>query len=179
VTAAGFGYACAGALAVVLAVAAVAKVRDLGATAASFARLGLPRPATMARVVPAVEGGTAVVLLLTPVLGGLVALVLLSFFTTFLVTRLLAGVRAPCSCFGSSRRDPLSAANLVGNGFLVLLALAALAAPGPRRPTVADLAALGGGVAVEVAVHALVRRIVSGTEDGGNLSPGAPNTVAN
>jgi uncharacterized membrane protein YphA (DoxX/SURF4 family) len=158
VTLAGFGYACAVALAVVLVVAAVAKVRDLGATARSFAELGLPRPTTMARVVPAVEAGTAAVLLLTPVLGGFVALGLLAFFTTFLVTRLLAGVQTPCSCFGSARQEPISAANLVGNGFLVLLAVGALASSGPQLPSVADIAVLAAAVAVEVVVHAVVRR---------------------
>jgi uncharacterized membrane protein YphA (DoxX/SURF4 family) len=161
VTAGGFGYACALALAVVLAVAAVAKVRDLTATARSFAGLGVPRPATMARVVPAVEAGTAVILVLTPVLGGFVALGLLAFFTTFLVTRLLAGVQAPCSCFGSTRRDPISPASLVGNTFLILLAIGALASSGPQVPTVGDLAVLGAAVAVEVVVHAVVRRAVT------------------
>jgi hypothetical protein len=178
VTAAGFGYACAVALAVVLAVAAAAKARDPGATAASFARLGLPRPATLARVVPAFEGGTAVVLLLTPVLGGFVALTLLAFFTTFLVSRLVAGVREPCSCFGSSRRDPLSVANLVGNGFLVLLAVGALAASGPQRPTATDVAVLAGAVVVEIAVHALVRRGVAGTEKERPLASGDADAVA-
>jgi uncharacterized membrane protein YphA (DoxX/SURF4 family) len=163
-TAAGFGTACAVALAVVLAVAAAAKVRDLAATAASFAALGLPRPAAMARVVPVSEGGIAVVLVLVPVLGGFLALVLLAFLTTFLASRLIAGVRAPCSCFGSRRSDPISAANLVGNGFLVLLALGALGAPRPERPTAVDLAVLAGAVAVEILVHTVVRRVVSRTQ---------------
>jgi hypothetical protein len=161
VSLAGFGYACALALAGVLVVAAVAKVRDPAATARSFEALGVPRPRTMARVVPAVEGGTAVVLVLTPALGGLVALGLLGFFTTFLVSRLVAGVRAPCSCFGSIRHDPLSAANLVGNAFLLLLAVGALLSSGPQVPAVADVAVLAGAVAVEMAVHAIVRRSVT------------------
>jgi uncharacterized membrane protein YphA (DoxX/SURF4 family) len=155
---AGFGYACALALAAVLAFAAVAKGRDLDATARSFADLGLPRPTTMARLVPAVEAGTAAVLVLTPVLGGFVALGLLAFFTTFLVTRLLAGEQAPCSCFGSARRDPISPANLVGNGFLILLAVGALASSGPQVPSLADVGLLAAAVAIEIAVHAVVRR---------------------
>jgi uncharacterized membrane protein YphA (DoxX/SURF4 family) len=161
VSLAGFGYACAVALAAVLVVAAVAKVRDLDATARSFRALGLPRPATMARVVPAVEATTAAVLVLTPVLGGAVALALLAFFTTFLVQRLRAGVQAPCSCFGTSRTDPISAANLVGNSFLMLLAVGALCSSGPQIPAPADLALLAVAVAVEVGVHAVVRRAVT------------------
>jgi hypothetical protein len=171
-TAGGFGYACAVALALVLAIAAAAKARDPRATAASFATLGLPRPATVARVVPAVEAGAAVVLLLTPVLGGFLALTLLAFFTTFLASRLLAGVRAPCSCFGSSRRDPISAANLVGNSFLMLLALGALAAPGPQLPRAVDLAVLAAAVGIETGVHALVRRVTVRTQDGDDLATG-------
>jgi uncharacterized membrane protein YphA (DoxX/SURF4 family) len=160
----GLAYACALALALVLAIAAVAKARDLDGTARSFADLGVPRAASMARAVPAVEAGTAVVLVLTPVLGGFVALGVLAFFTTFLVTRLLAGNRAPCSCFGSARREPVSPANLVGNGFLVLLALGALGSSGPTVPSLVDLAILGAGVAIEVAAHAVVRRATTRSE---------------
>jgi uncharacterized membrane protein YphA (DoxX/SURF4 family) len=160
----GLGYACALALALVLVVAAVAKLRDLDATARSFDDLGVPRPTRLARIVPATEAGTAVVLVLTPVLGGFVALGLLTFFTTFLVTRLLSGARAPCSCFGSARRDPVSPANLVGNGFLILLSLGALGSSGPAVPAPADLVILGVAVAVEVVVHAVVRRATTRSE---------------
>lgn len=158
---AGLGYASAVTLALVLAAAAGTKARDGAATAASFAALGVPRPATTARVVPVVEAGTALVLLLTPALGGLVALTVLLFFTTFLVGRLRAGVRAPCSCFGARRRDSLSVANLVGNAFLLLLAVVALAAPAPTWPGVADLVVLGVAVAAEVALHTFVRHRVA------------------
>jgi hypothetical protein len=177
VTAAGFGYSCAVALALVLVVAGWAKGRDLRATERSFTDLGLPRPATMARVVPAVEVGTAVVLVLTPALGGVVAVVLLAFFTTFLVTRLRAGTDAPCSCFGSTRRDPISAANLVGNGFLLLLGLAALLAPGPALPTAVDLAVLAVAVAVEIGVYALVQRQTEGRRRPGDATGRPPSPV--
>jgi uncharacterized membrane protein YphA (DoxX/SURF4 family) len=161
VTAAGFGYVCALALAAVLVVAAAAKLRDPAGTTASFRELGLPAPATLARAVPAVEAAVAVGLVAWPATAAFAALVLLVFFTTFLVSRFVTGEQAPCSCFGSARRDPISAANLVGNGFLLLLALAAMAAPVPTRPQPVDLAALALAVAVEVAVHAGVRRWVS------------------
>jgi uncharacterized membrane protein YphA (DoxX/SURF4 family) len=154
---AGFGYACAVALAVVLAVAAVAKVADPRGTARSFRRLGLPRADLLARVVPAVEGLTAVLLVLVPTIGGFVALTMLVFFTTFLASRLRAGVHEPCSCFGAARTEPLSGANLVGNAFLILLAMGAVTAGVPTLPSVGDLALLALAAAVEVVVHRAVR----------------------
>jgi hypothetical protein len=154
---AGFGYACAVALAAVLAVAAAAKVADPRGTAVSFRRLGLPRAELLARMVPAVEGVTAVLLVLVPTVGGFVALTLLVFFTTFLVSRLRAGVHEPCSCFGAARTEPLSAANLVGNGFLILLAMGAVTAGAPTVPSVADVALLAVAGLIEVAVHRVVR----------------------
>jgi uncharacterized membrane protein YphA (DoxX/SURF4 family) len=177
VTATGFGFACAVLLAAVFVVAAVAKARDRRATVGSFSDLGVPRPATMAVVVPVLEVGTAAILLLVPVIGGFVALALLAFFTTFLVTRLTAGVRAPCSCFGAARRRPVSAANLVGNGFLVLLALGALGAAAPVWPTAVDLAALAAVAALEVVVHRLVLRAVGTTERAADVAPSATPTA--
>jgi uncharacterized membrane protein YphA (DoxX/SURF4 family) len=158
VTAAGFGYVSGLALAVVLLVAAAAKLRDPAGTASSFRALGLPAPGTLARAVPAVEATVALALVGWPPVGAFAALVVLVFFTTFLVSRLLAGEQAPCSCFGSARQEPIAAANLVGNGFLLLLALAAMAAPAPRWPQPADGVVLAVAVGIEVAVHAAVRR---------------------
>ena len=160
-TAAGFGYASAVLLAVFFAVAAAAKVRDPKATVTSFAGLGLPRSALLAQVVPAVEAVIAVLLVAAPVLGAPAALVTLAFFTTFLVTRLRAGVRAPCACFGSISDAPLSVANLVGNGFLILLSMAALFATGPQWPTAVDAVVVVGAVAAEIAAYAAVRRAVA------------------
>src|SRR4051794_27882454 len=154
---AGFGYACAVALAVVLSVAAAAKVADPRGTAASFRRLGLAHAGLLARVVPAIEAVTAALLLLVPPIGGFVALTTLVFFTTFLVSRLRAGVHEPCSCFGAARSEPLSAANLVGNGFLILLAMGAVTAGTPTLPSVGDVALLALAAVVEVAVHRTVR----------------------
>jgi hypothetical protein len=77
------------------------------------------------------------------------------------VSRLRAGVHEPCSCFGAARTEPLSAANLVGNGFLILLAMGAVTAGAPTRPSVGDVALLAGAVVVEVGVHRLVRARVA------------------
>lgn len=156
-SAAGVGYACAVLLAVVFVIAAVAKLRDRAATAVSFHDLGLPAAARFAAVVPAVELLVAALLVRVPFVGGLAAVTTLAFFTTFLVTRLRAGVTTPCSCFGQARREPLSPANIVGNAFLIVAACAATLATAPVTPALADLALVAAGIALQVAVHAMVR----------------------
>jgi len=93
----------------------------------------------------------------------LAALGSLAFFTTFLVLRLREGVEAPCACFGSASQAPLSAANIVGNAFLMVLAIFSLAATRPTRPTLGDVAFVAVLVAVEIAIHATVRHRTSPT----------------
>lgn len=160
-TAAGVGYLSALLLAAVFVVAAIAKLRAPDATARSFADLGVPRAAVLARAVPVVEVVIAAALVALPPLGGLAALASLAFFTTFLVLRLREGVRAPCACFGSAGQSPLSVANVVGNAFLMVLAVLALLATAPTRPSVADVVAVAALVAAEVAVHAVVRHLAT------------------
>lgn len=162
-TAAGFGTAAAVVLALVLVFAAGSKARDRVGTQRSFTALGVPAPRVAAVVVPLIELATAVALLLRPAVGAVVALVVLAFFTTFLAGRLRAGVTAPCRCFGGTGTRPLSVVELVRNGELALLAIAALAAPHPEQPTVADLVVLAAVVVVGAAGLALVRRRTHGT----------------
>ena len=81
-----------------------------------------------------------VLLLVVPAGGAVAALVTLAFFTTFLVGRLRAGVRAPCACFGSAAKAPLSGIEIARNIGLMALAAVALAAERPVRPTLGDLA---------------------------------------
>jgi uncharacterized membrane protein YphA (DoxX/SURF4 family) len=140
VTAPGIGYAAAVVLAAVFAVAAIGKLRDPEGTAADFDALGVPRPRTMALFVPLAELSVAALLLIVPAAGALGALVTLAFFTAFLVGRVRAGVRAPCACFGSNRRDPLSWVQIVRNVGLGALAAVALATDRPQRSSPADIA---------------------------------------
>jgi uncharacterized membrane protein YphA (DoxX/SURF4 family) len=154
----GVGYLSALLLAVVFVVAATAKLRAPRVTEQSFADLGVPRPTAMARAVPVTEVLIAAALVAIPPVGGLAALGSLTFFTTFLVLRLREGVRAPCACFGTTSRAPLSAANIVGNAFLIVLAILALAAPRPTWPTGRDVAVVAALVAGEIAIHSWVRR---------------------
>lgn len=154
----GIGYASAVVLAAVFALAAVAKLRDLDDTADGFEALGLPSPAVFAAVIPLAELAIVALLLVVPAAGAIAALVTLAFFTTFLVGRLRAGVRAPCACFGSARALPLSGADVVRNVLLIALAMASLPADRPGGVGPADAALVLALTAVGVAVLWLVRR---------------------
>ena len=149
----GVGYAAAVALAAIFAIAAVAKLRDISATERDFVGLGLPRASFFARFVPLVELSIVALLLIVPPAGALAALVSLAFFTTFLIGRLRAGVRAPCACFGSSRARPISARDVLRNLLLMALALVCLATDRPTAITLLD--ALAVVVVIAVAGGAL------------------------
>jgi uncharacterized membrane protein YphA (DoxX/SURF4 family) len=159
VSVSGLGYTAAVVLAAVFAVAAAVKLHDLEGTAAAFDDLGVPRPRAMAAFVPLAELSVVALLLIVPPAGGIGALVTLAFFTTFLVGRLRAGVRAPCACFGSARRDPLSGIEIARNVGLGVLAAAALTTDRPVRPHLGDVAlVVGSAVLVTVALDAMRRR---------------------
>ncbi len=141
-TVSGLGYAAAVALAAIFAIAAVAKLRDISATERDFVGLGLPRASFFARFVPLAELSIVALLLIVPPAGALAALVSLAFFTTFLIGRLRAGVRAPCACFGSSRARPISARDVIRNLLLMALALVCLATDRPTAITLLDALAV-------------------------------------
>jgi uncharacterized membrane protein YphA (DoxX/SURF4 family) len=145
-------------LAAVFAVAGVAKLRDPSGTLRDFEGLGLPRARVLVVFVPVVELSVAALLVIVPAAGALGALVTLAFFTTFLVGRLRAGVTAPCACFGSARRDPLSGVEIARNLALVALAVVALATDRPVRPTLLDVVVVLAPVLVAAVVLGGVRR---------------------
>ena len=115
-------------LALVFAFAAVTKIRDPQGTRLTLGDFGLPRPRFLARVLPATELATALLLVVDPRVGGQAAVALLVAFTTLIVGRLLAGHREACGCFGNWSKRPLSWRDLARNG--PLLALGAVAALG-------------------------------------------------
>ncbi|HEY6532224.1 MAG TPA: MauE/DoxX family redox-associated membrane protein [Acidimicrobiales bacterium] len=162
-TASGIGYTAAVVVAAVFAVAAMAKLRDLRATADGFERLGIPQVELFARMVPVTELAVAVLLLIVPAGGAISALVTLAFFTTFLIGRLRAGVRAPCACFGASAGAPLSGIEIARNLGLMVLASTALATDRPVRPTLLDLLVVLVPTAVGAGVLHLLRSRREGT----------------
>jgi uncharacterized membrane protein YphA (DoxX/SURF4 family) len=140
----GLAYLAALFLAGVLALAGVAKLRDRPGTVRSF--LGLPAP--LATAVPVVELLLAAGLVVLPGWSAAVALAVLAAFTTFLARAVRDGVAAPCNCFGSTGGAAVSAVELVRNLLLAAVAVVALTADGPRRPS---LVAVGTAVAAAVA----------------------------
>lgn len=125
---AGVARAAGAVLAIVLAVAAVAKLARRSGTGEELAQLGLLAPDVLAWVVPVVELACAVLLVVVPAWGGIAAFALLAAFTVVLVRVLRSGREVSCNCFGALSRRPVSTWSLARNG--VLLVLAAVAAAG-------------------------------------------------
>lgn len=145
-------------LAGVLAVAGVAKLRAPRSTAATFATLGLPVPAALARAVPVGELGLAALLVLAPAAGGAGCLALLAAFSAILVAPLRAGRQVSCGCFGAVGAAPVTRVELVRNGLLGLLAVAALAGPlRPAAPSAPEVVLVGSALVTGLLVLALCR----------------------
>lgn len=150
------GYACALLLAAVFVRAGAAKLARPAATAASFTALGVPAAPAVARAVPVVELVTAAGLLAAPRIGAVAALVLLAAFSTLLARAVRAGADTPCNCFGSARADPVSPVDLLRNGLLAGLAVAALGASHPALSlpgAAVALAMFGAGSGVLAALR--------------------------
>ncbi len=148
VTLDGLGTTAAVVLAVVFALSALAKIRDPRSTAKAFEAIGVPNPESASRLLPLPELAIVVLLLVAPAAGAIAVLVLLAFFTTFLVGRIRAGVVAPCACFGAASIRPISWLTVFRNLGLALLALVALTTLRPAVPTLADVALVVGATAL-------------------------------
>jgi len=155
----GIAYAAALALAALLVVAAVAKLRSPDETRHSFHQLGVPNAEQAARLVPLPELAAAALLVVVPAVGGIAALMLLAFFSTFIVSRLRAGVVAPCACFGAASAQPLSWVALARNAALAVLAVATLATMRPVWPSIGDAIAVVAYVVVATALLQLGDRL--------------------
>ncbi len=112
-------------LAGVFTAAAAVKFGDPLGTRRTLGEFGLPRPALLARVLPATEAATALLLVVDPRVGGQCAVALLVAFTTLIAGRLLAGHRDACGCFGTWSKRPLSWRDPARNGALVTLGVIA------------------------------------------------------
>ena len=112
-------------LTAVFAIAATTKLRDPLSTRRSLSDFGLPNPRLLARILPATEVATALLLVVDPRLGGQCAVALLAAFTTLIVGRLMTGHHDACGCFGTWSRRPLSWRALARNGLLIALSVIA------------------------------------------------------
>ena len=131
----GVAYPSALVLAAVFLCAGTSKLMDPRAADASLRALAVPTAAVTARLLPLVEFALALALLVSPVVGGILALAALSAFSAVLAARVRAGTTAPCACFGTASREPVSSVELLRNALLAALAVTALFATGPRLPT--------------------------------------------
>ena len=131
----GVAYPSAAVLAAVFFYAGASKLKDPRAAGASLRSFAVPAAAVTARVLPLVELGVAIALLVVPVVGGVIALVALSAFSAVLAARIHAGSTVPCGCFGATSQEPASAVELLRNALLAALAITAMFASGPRLPT--------------------------------------------
>ena len=131
----GVAYPSAVVLAAVFLYAGGSKLMDPRAAAASLRALAAPAPALTARMLPLLEVGVALALLVVPVVGGVLALAALSSFSAVLAATIRGGSTAPCGCFGATSQQPASTVELLRNVLLGALAVTAMFATGPRYPT--------------------------------------------
>lgn len=130
------GYVLGLVLSLVLAVAGVAKLfrgawsRE-GEIVDSFRKLRVPMPRAMGLVVPLVELGVAMALVVVPRAGGAMALVMLALFSVVLVRAIRGGAAVGCGCFGRPGSGPVRWADVWRNGLLAIMALVVLATASP------------------------------------------------
>ena len=122
-------------LALVFAVAGVAKLRDFAGTAAMLRSFGAPGAAAgpLARCLPVAEILVAVTVLPTALAhaASVAACALVGVFTAAIGVNLARGRKPECRCFGQSAAAPIGTKTLVRNAvFLGVAALASLAVPG-------------------------------------------------
>lgn len=150
-------------LAAVFAVAGVAKLRRPAATATTFRALRLPAAGAAAVAVPVAELVVAVLLLALPALGAALAIAALVAFTGVLVAAVRGDEAVSCGCFGSAGNDPVTAADLVRNGLLVVAAAVAVTGGAPGLPSLPAAVAVSAAAVTGLVVVALVRvRLATG-----------------
>jgi methylamine utilization protein MauE len=114
-------------LAATFGLSAATKLADRRGNARALKDFGLPASDALSWVLPVIEGGLALALVLVrrsawPVF---LAVAVLALFTGAVVANLIGGRAAPCPCFGppTAGAKPVSAATVARNGYLVALAV--------------------------------------------------------
>jgi uncharacterized membrane protein YphA (DoxX/SURF4 family)/peroxiredoxin len=162
-------------LAIVFAVAGVAKLLDRAGTRRSLAEFGVPGRAlpVAALLLPLVELATAVALIPAGSArwGALAAMALLLIFIGGIANALAHGEAPDCHCFGQVHSTPAGRGALARNAVLAALAaIVVLEGPGPSIPdwvsarTAAELVAVATGAAA-IALAALALRLWSDRRD--------------
>ncbi|MEM9132855.1 MAG: MauE/DoxX family redox-associated membrane protein [Actinomycetota bacterium] len=129
-------------VALVFAVAAVAKIRR--PVTDELRRLGLPAPGLLAAALPAAELAVVALIALSPRLGSAAAMVMLALFTRVLIRAVVEGHDLSCGCFGSADSRPVTWATVARNGVLLTLATLGTVGVGWTTPDPAALAVVAG-----------------------------------
>lgn len=115
-------------LAMVFSVAAVGKLRNLGAFKKSLNAMGVPPRlgSAVAGTVPLIEAAVAIMLIIprTARAGSFLAFNLLLVFTAVISKSLSSDSRAPCLCFGEGNSVPISLRTLLRNLILLTVSVA-------------------------------------------------------
>jgi hypothetical protein len=151
--------ACAWWLAGLFAWAAAAKLTHQGLTSDAFSALDLRHPTVLARIVPLIELGVAVGLIIAPLVGGSLAFAVLVVFSQVLWTATRRGTTAPCACFGGVTERPIAWPDLVRNAGLMVVALLATAGEPLSFPGLVSLGLVGLGLALGATAVAALRRV--------------------
>lgn len=151
----GAGYVSAAVLACVFAWAGSSKLRHGDQAAEAFRAMGLPAPMKLSRAVALAELTLALLLLTTPSMGGLLALIVLAAFTIVLGRSIRSGRSVQCGCFGTARQKPVSWVELVRNLLLAILAFGATFATSPVAPSIPEAVLVTSAFAAGAMVIAL------------------------
>jgi Ca2+/Na+ antiporter len=125
----GLAYLAAIALALVFTYSALMKLRDTHPTKRALRAAGVP--VGIARVVPFIELTSALLLLIVPTAGAVVALVVLISFTGFIASLLVRHIDVSCGCFGANATRSVSSIDVVRNVFLMAVGVVALSVTRP------------------------------------------------
>ena len=118
----GVATGCAVTLTGVFGLAATTKLRTFRQTVASFRRLGIAFPGTVAGLVVLAEIACVLLLWVAPRLGSLASISLLLLFTAAVARWVTHGTAGSCSCFGSRSDATLSRQTVLRNVFLLIAA---------------------------------------------------------
>jgi uncharacterized membrane protein YphA (DoxX/SURF4 family) len=114
-------------LAATFGLSAATKLADRRGFARGLRAFGMPASDALSWLLPVIEGGLALVLVLVrgATWPAFLAVAVLAVFTGVVVANLVGGRAAPCPCFGppAAGARPVSAATVARNGYLVALAV--------------------------------------------------------
>lgn len=135
-----------GMLLVVMAIAAIAKLRAPHELVPVMRAMGLPlaRPATVIAL-GLIELAAVALLVVSPVAGCALVLALLVAFTLGLISALRRRESIACHCFGAGSA-PIGRSHLVRNGLLIAISISGLLVPGGELDSLAIGAIAGGAI---------------------------------